>query len=152
MNQLTELYRYILQLANEDVLINSVYRGAQLELVKDVVTPALTVDIATGGFSNGQTIFFNIELGVFCQRDVSKVINTDDFFRNDNEVDNQNLAIATLNRVWTKIFRDFDERNYSTTENPSFELGSALDTTKLLDGAKMNFSVELPNETLSLCQ
>jgi hypothetical protein len=149
MNQLTELYRYIKQLAEADSQVNKVTK--KQDLAKETLFPLVNVIIESGGFTNGSTVNFNVELSCFDIRNISKEIQTDDFWGNDNEVDNHNLAIAVLNRLWNKMYIDFEENNITASENPAFELGS-FEAPKLLDGARLTFSVEVPNTTINLCQ
>lgn len=149
MNQLTELYRYIKELAEADSQVNKVTK--KQDLAKETIFPLVNVIIESGGFTNGSTVNFNVELSCFDIRNISKEIQTDDFWGNDNEVDNHNLAIAVLNRLWNKMYRDFEENNITASENPSFELGS-FEAPKLLDGARLTFAVEVPNTTINLCQ
>lgn len=149
MNQLTELYSYIKQLAEQDSQVNKVTR--KQDLAKETVFPLVNVIIESGGFTNGSTVNFNIELSCFDIRDINKEIQTDDFWGQDNEVDNHNLAIAVLNRMWLKMYRDFEDNNITASENPNFELGS-FEAPKLLDGARLTFTVEVPNTTINLCQ
>ena len=98
MNQLTELYRYIKQLAEADSQVNKVTK--KQDLAKETIFPLVNVIIESGGFTNGSTVNFNVELSCFDIRNINKEIQTDDFWGNDNEVDNHNLAIAVLNRLW----------------------------------------------------
>ena len=149
MNQLTELYQYIKTLAESDSQVNKVTR--KNDLAKETIFPLVNVIIESGGFTNGSTINFNIEISCFDIRDINKQINTDDFWQNDNEVDNHNLAIAVLNRIWNQMYVDFDNNNITSSENPQFELGS-FEAPKLLDGARLNFTVEVPNTIINLCQ
>jgi hypothetical protein len=149
MNQLTELYRYIKELAEADSQVNKVTK--KQDLAKETIFPLVNVIIESGGFTNGSTVNFNVELSCFDIRNISKEIQTDDFWGNDNEVDNHNLAIAVLNRLWNKMYIDFEENNITASENPSFELGS-FEAPKLLDGARLTFAVEVPNTIINLCQ
>ncbi|MEY3499630.1 MAG: hypothetical protein RL308_1299 [Bacteroidota bacterium] len=149
MNQLTELYKYIKELAEADSQVNKVTK--KQDLAKETIFPLVNVIIESGGFTNGSTVNFNVELSCFDIRNISKEIQTDDFWGNDNEVDNHNLAIAVLNRLWNKMYIDFEENNITASENPAFELGS-FEAPKLLDGARLTFSVEVPNTTINLCQ
>jgi hypothetical protein len=149
MNQLTELYKYIKELAEADSQVNKVTK--KQDLAKETLFPLVNVIIESGGFTNGSTVNFNVELSCFDIRNINKEIQTDDFWGNDNEVDNHNLAIAVLNRLWNKMYIDFEENNITASENPAFELGS-FEAPKLLDGARLTFSVEVPNTTINLCQ
>lgn len=149
MNQLTELYLYFKNLAQADPQVNKVLKSGDLN--KQTIYPLVNIDIQGGGFTNGSTVNFNVELSCFDIRDINKEVITDDFWGQDNEVDNHNLAIAVLNRMWLSMYRDFEDNNITASENPSFELGS-FEGSKLLDGARLTFTVEVPNTTISLCQ
>lgn len=153
MNHLTELYSYIKLLAEADSFVNTITKDDfnDIDLKKEIIFPLLNVRIITGSFSNGQTINFNVQIGVFDIRDINKEIQTDDFWGQDNEVDNHNMAIAVLNRLWSNMLRDFAENNITASENPTFELGF-FERAKLMDGVILSFDVEMPNTTISLCQ
>lgn len=151
MNQLTQLYLYLKQLADADDLVNSVMKTIDIDLKKEVMFPLVNINIISGSFTNGSTVQFNIELACFNQRDINKEINTDDFWGQDNEVDNHNLCVAVLNRMWLNMYTDFEQNNITSSENPTFELGS-FEGAKLVDGARLTFTVEVPNTKLSLCQ
>ena len=149
MNQLTELYNYIKQLAQADSQVNKVTK--KQDLAKESIFPLVNIAIDSGGFTNGNTVNFNVELSCFNIRDINKEVKIDDFWGQDNEVDNHNLAIAVLNRMWLKMYVDFENNNITASENPTFELGS-FEAPKLLDGARLTFTVEVPNTTINLCQ
>jgi len=151
MNQLTQLYLYLKQLAEADDLVNSVMKTVDIDLKKEVMFPLVNINITSGSFTNGSTVQFNIELACFNQRDINKEINTYDFWGQDNEVDNHNLCVAVLNRMWLNMYTDFEQNNITSSENPTFELGS-FEGAKLVDGARLTFTVEVPNTELSLCQ
>ena len=152
MNQLTELYKYIKQLAEADDLINSVRKldFNDIDLDKHTIFPMLNVRITNGTFTNGNTVNFSVQIGVFDIRDTNKEIRTDNFWEQDNEVDNHNLCIAVLNRLWLKMYTDFEDNNITSSENPTFELGF-FEKAKTLDGVILSFDVEVPNTVLSLC-
>ena len=149
MNQLTELDLYFKQLAEDDSQVNKVVKS--IDLNKETIFPLVNIIIESGAFTNGSTVNFNVELSCFDIRDINKEVNTDDFWGQDNEVDNHNLAIAVLNRMWLNVYNDFEENNITASENPTFELGS-FEGSKLLDGARLTFTVEVPNTIISLCQ
>lgn len=149
MNQLTELYLYFKQLAEDDSQVNKVVKS--IDLNKETIFPLVNIIIESGAFTNGSTVNFNVELSCFDIRDINKEVKTDDFWGQDNEVDNHNLAIAVLNRMWLNMYTDFEENNITASENPTFELGS-FEGSKLLDGARLTFTVEVPNTIISLCQ
>ena len=149
MNQLTELYLYFKTLAELDEQVNKVVKTPDLN--KETIFPLVNVMIESGAFTNGNTVNFNVELSCFDIRDINKEIKTDDFWGQDNEVDNHNLAIVVLNRMWLSMYRDFENNNITASENPAFELGS-FEGPKLLDGARLTFTVEVPNTIINLCQ
>ena len=151
MNQLSQLYLYIKQLAESNSSVNSVMKAEDIDLKKEIMYPLVNINILSGGFTNGQTVNFNVELACFNQRDINKEISEDIFFNNDNEIDNHNLCISVLNRMWTQMYTDFEDNNITSSENPSFELG-IFEGAKLVDGARLTFTVEVPNTDLSLCQ
>jgi len=84
-------------------------------------------------------------------RDINKEIRTDKFWEQDNEVDNHNLTLAVLNRMWLKMYTDFEKNNITSSENPTLEIQSFV-RTNLLDGWILTFEVEMPNTTISLCE
>jgi len=150
MNQLTQLYYYLKGLAESDSLVNTVLKVVDIDLKKEQLYPLVNINIISGGFTNGSTVNFNIELACMNIRDINKEVNEDNFWGNDNEVDNHNLAIGVLNRMWLQMYRDFEDNNITASENPTFELGS-FEGAKLVDGARLTFTVEVPNTELSLC-
>lgn len=153
LNHYTELLYYIKELADSDPLVNKVTQGEieKIDLNKMTLFPLVHISITGGSFSNGSTVLFNVQLGAMAVRDVNKKINTDEFFLNDNEVDNLNDTLAILNRIWTRMATDFASRDIVATENPNLEIFKE-EGKNTLDGWVLNFDVELPNNVLSLCQ
>ena len=153
MNQYTELLYYIKQLGEADPFVNTITQGEfdRLDLDKTNIFPLLHASITGAGFTNGQTVTFSIQIGCFNVRHVNKDINVDKFWLNDNEVDNLNETLATLNRLWLNMYKDFAENNITSSENPTLE--PVVEYSKnLLDGWIMTFDVEMPNTEISLCQ
>ena len=157
MNQYTELLYYIKSLAEADVLVNTVTQGEfqRLDLDKANLFPLVHVQINSGGFTNGQVVTFNIQIGCLAVRDknneVDNLTGIDKFWLQDNEVDNMNEMLAVLNRMWLQMYRDFEDNNITASENPSL-LPWYEDSKNLLDGWIMTFDVQVPNTTISLCQ
>jgi len=151
MNQLTQIYYYLKGLAESDSLVNTVLKVVDIDLKKEQLYPLVNINIISGGFTNGSTVNFNIELACMNIRDINKEVNVDNFWGNDNEVDNHNLCVGVLNRMWLKMYTDFEDNNITASENPTFELGS-FEGAKLVDGARLTFTIEVPNTELSLCQ
>ena len=153
MNQLSELYQYFKDLADADNLVNSVRKlnPEAMALDKELIFPLVNVFIEAGSFNNGATVVFNVVLSAWDIRDKNNEVITDQFWGQDNEVDNHNMALGVLNRIWLTMLTDFEKLNITSSENPSFALGS-FEGAKLLDGAVLEFEVEVPNTTINLCQ
>lgn len=152
MNQYTELLIYLKSLAKL-YGANTVTKDApdSVDLQKTNIFPLVNISIANGSFSNGSTISFNVVLEAIINRDANKEVVDDKFWSNDNEVDNHNDTLAILNKMWIAMYRDFEDKNITSSESPTFEK-ITLGGTNLLDGWELSFDVELPNTTLNLCQ
>ena len=153
MNHYSELLYYIKGLAEDDPFINHVTQGELVEATVDkmIIPTLINISITGGGFTNGNTITFDIELACLAQRDKNTEVRTDDFWLQDNEVDNLNETHAVLNRLWNKMYVDFEKENITSSENPRLTpiiFGDA----KILDGWLLTFSVEMPNTIINLCQ
>lgn len=153
MNQYTQILYYLKELAERDCFVNTVKQGeiSELDIEKTNIFPLVNIAVTGGGFTNGSTITFNIDLRCLTIRDINKEVVNDKFWKNDNEVDNLNETLAVLNRMWTTMYRDFDENNITASENPSLE-PIIYDEKNILDGWVLTFTIEVPNTTLNLCQ
>jgi hypothetical protein len=153
MNQYTELLYYIKSLADADELVNTVSKGdfEKLDLAKQNIFPLVHINITDAGFTNGSVVQFGIQIGAFDIRDINKEVETDKFWEQDNEVDNHNTTLAILNRMWLRMFTDFEKVNITSSENPTLEIQS-FERHNLLDGWIMSFIVEVPNTTINLCE
>jgi hypothetical protein len=153
MNQYSQLLNYIKQLGESDPFVNTVEQGEVNEAFfdKGIIYPLLHIAVNTGSFTNGQTIIFNVELTCVQQRDTNKEIINDRFYKNDNEIDNFNETLAVLNRIWTTMYKDFCDKNITSSENASLE--KVTDAFKdRLDGWQLIFDVELPNTEINICR
>ena len=150
LNQYSELLNYIKELGEGDAYINTITKGDNVDINKMDVYPMLNININTATFPSEGTILFSVELACLAIRDINKEVVTDKFWQQDNEVDNLNETLASLNRIWRIMDRDFLERNITIEGAPSLE-AIIFDNKNLLDGWSMTFDVELPNVTLSLC-
>ena len=153
MNHYSELLYYIKGLAEADPFINHVTQGefAEADVDKMVLPTLINIEIVAGGFTNGNTITFDVELACLSIRDINKEVRTDDFWLQDNKVDNMNETHAVLNRLWNKMYVDFEKENITASENPSLA-PIYFGTSKLLDGWLLTFTVEMPNTVINLCQ
>jgi hypothetical protein len=153
MNQYSELLYYIKSLAEVDELVNTITKGdfQKLDLDKKNIFPLVHINITDGGFTNGSVVKFGVQIGAFDVRDINTEVQTDKFWEQDNEVDNHNLTFAILNRMWLKMFTDFEKKNITATENPSLEI-QTFTKGNLLDGWILTFEVEVPNTIINLCE
>jgi len=151
MNAYTQLLYYFRQLATPHS--NTVTQGdfTKLDLSKKNIFPLTHISIGAASFPSGSVIRFNVEIGCFDIRDINKEVNTDKYFKNDNEVDNLNATMATLNRIWQLMYKDFEENNITAASDPTLTPHTNHDTN-LIDGWIMAVSIELPNTELNLCQ
>lgn len=154
MNQYTELLYYIKQLGDADKYVNTVTNDSEDEIDQDKanIYPLLNVFIEGAGFTNGQTVTFNVELTCLNIRELNKKINTDKYFGNDNRVDNHNETLAVLNSMWTKMYKDFDANDITSSENPAAVPIRHRTNTNDAEGWSLSFEIEMPNTTLNLCQ
>ena len=150
LNQYTELLYYNKSLGDADTYINTITKGDNVDINKMDVYPMLNININNATFPSEGTISFSVELACLAIRDINKEVVTDKFWEQDNEVDNLNECLASLNRIWRILDRDFTERNITIEGAPTLE---AVENKgkNLLDGWNMTFDVILPNVTLNLC-
>ncbi len=148
MNQYTELLTYIKTLAQQDDFINTVTQGdtSDYDLDKGNIFPLLNIDINTAGFTNGNTITFDVEIGCCDIRDINKETNEDKFWKQDNKVDNLNEMLASLSRIWFKMLNDFEDNNIRVDPSASLEQVTEWNTN-LVDGWLMTFISEVINIT-----
>ena len=151
MNGYTELLNYIKKLGEGDSYINVITKGEDGDLDKMTVYPELNIVINNASFPSDATIGFTVELTCRSVRDVNKEVNIDKFYSNDNEVDNLNETMASLNRIWRIMHRDFGNNNITASDVPSLEAG-IFKGKDILDGWTMTFDVEMPNIELDLCK
>lgn len=152
MNQYSQLLNYLKGLAEADDFINTITQGdtSDYDLDKGNIFPVLNVDINNAGFTTGQMISFDVEIACMDIRDNNKETRVDKFWLQDNEVDNLNTMLASLNRIWFKMLQDLEELNIRVEENA--ELLQVTEWNKnYVDGWLMTFTIELPNTTISLC-
>ncbi len=69
MNQYTQILYYLKELAERDGFVNTVKQGeiSELDIEKTNIFPLVNVAVTGGGFTNGQTILFNIDLKAFLE-------------------------------------------------------------------------------------
>lgn len=152
MNQLSELYIYIKTLLENDVFVNTVTKGdiSHLDINKMDISPLAHILITNPNFGNSQTITFDCEVTVIDIVDENKEVNTDKFWNNNNEIDVLNETLATLNRLFSILYSDFEKKGFQAEQN-----GTAQQVERNKDnmiGWTLLFNVIVPNTTLNLCQ
>jgi hypothetical protein len=152
MNTYSQLLRYIKLLGEEDIFVKTITQGDfdKVDLNRKTIFPLLHVSIGNASFPSHSVIRYDIQLGCFDIRDINKEINTDNFNLNDNEQDNLNQTLATLNRIWLKMSKDFEDNNITASDLPTLEI-QTFTRKNILDGWIMTFTVDVPNTILSLC-
>ena len=154
MNQYTQVLTYLKTLAEQDDFVNTVTQGNMndVDLYKANIFNLVHIDILSSGFTNGNTITFDLEILSAQVRDSNKKDQeTSKFWNQDNKVDNLNETLAVLNRMWVKMLVDFEGNNIRVEETASLEEVTEWNKN-LLDGWLMTFTIEVPNTTLSICQ
>lgn len=151
MNHYSQLLAYIKLLAEADSFVNTVTQGEfdMIDLNKMNLYPLVHIYIGDASFTNGQSVNFNVSIGSMTQLNSSNDITTDKFYGNDNEIDCYNETLEVLNRLWTTMFRDFEDQGIYTSENPT--MTKAREDKNTLVGWQLDFEVVMPNRTLSLC-
>lgn len=156
LNQYTQFLYYIKSLGEADDFVNTVTQGEfeRIDLDKGNIFPLLHIGITGASFTNGSVISLNVQIACVSLRDhnneVDNLTGIDKFWLQDNEVDNMNETLATLNRIWTIMYRDYNDNNITASENPSLE-PVYYSGKNVYDGWVLTFDVELPNTTLNLC-
>lgn len=156
MNQYTELLIYLKQLAEQDSFVNTVTQGEfdRIDLDKGNVFPLVHISFTNANFTNGSVVRFTMNIVCFAERvtynDVNNQTGIDKFWLQDNEVDNMNETFAVLNRMWLKMYTDFEENDITASEDPPLT-PIYFARTNTLDGWELTFDVEVPNTTLNLC-
>jgi len=107
-------------------MLNRLATESEIDLDKMIIQPLVNINITSGSFTNGNTLIFNVELVCLAQRDINKEVRIDDFWEQDNEIDNLNETHAILNRMWLKMYRDFEKNNITASENPRLRVYKKL--------------------------
>lgn len=151
LNHYTELLAYVKQLALKDPLVKSVTQGDfdTLDLKKGQERNLVHIDVTGWNMPNGSTVVMTGQIGAFADRVTYSKDDVDNFYRNSNEVDNLNETQAILNRIVSVMYSDFEDQRINMTLGATAQLyyNAATD----LDGWILDFSIEMPNTVLSLC-
>ena len=153
MNQYTQVLTYLKTLAEQDDFVKTVTQGNMndVDLYKANIFNLVHIDVLSSGFTNGNTITFDLEILSAQVRDSNKKDQeTSKFWNDSNKVDNLNETLAVLNRMWVKMLVDFEGNNIRLEETASLEEVTEWNKN-LLDGWLMTFTIEVPNTTLNIC-
>ena len=152
MNQYTILFYYIKGLLEQDDLVNTITQGRfdELDIEKANIYPLVHMDIISANFVTEAVTSFNVQIAFLKKRDKVNEIKTDKFWKQDNKVDNFNETLAIANRLWLQLYRDLNKENITASLNAPLD---KIDFGKsnLLDGWELDFEVQMPNTTISLC-
>lgn len=152
MNNYTVLFYFIKSLLEQDDLVNTITQGRfdELDIEKANIFPLIHMDIVSANFVSEAVTSFNVQIAFLNQRDKINEIKTDKFWKQDNEVDNFNETLAIANRLWLKLYRDLNHQNITADLNvPLTKID--FEKTNILDGWLLDFEVQMPNTTISLC-
>ena len=154
LNHYTQLLTYIKELAYSDPLVNEVTQGEASKAMFDKINIFPLVHIYIGGFTFGaeaRTLIWDVTIGALKQRENTNEQTTDNFFLNTNEVDNFNETSAILNRLVSRMNADLSKSKIDVSV-----IGSAEKMDEMYgadkDGYVINLSLEIPNDTINLCQ
>ena len=152
MNQYSILLTYLKELLENDPLINTVTKGklTELDLNKMDISPLAHILVTNPNFNNAQVITFDVELTVIDVLDINKEVDADKFWDNDNETDVLNETLAIINRVYSILLRDFQDKGFTAIQNATAQEVSANKDNMI--GWTLPFQVQMPNDTISLCQ
>ena len=152
MNQYTQLLYYIKSLADADGFVNTVTKNGSidLDLFKGNLFPIFDVVITQSSFPSPGVISFTVQFICVDLRDINKEVLNEKFWENDNEVDNLNETLATLNRVWVRMNRDFDDKDITASDNPTLDTLEGAGAN-IYDGWIITTEIQMPNTTLNLC-
>lgn len=146
----SQLLYYLKGLAQSAPLVNTVTKGevASLDLDKANIYQMVHIDISEATFNSGMAMSYSIAIACLQQRDLNSEPVEDKFWRQDNEVDNHNETMVTLQLIWSQIYRDWQDLYISAEDDAvfekiTFEKGNILDGWELRFIAQVPFSVDL---------
>jgi hypothetical protein len=154
MNHYTQILSYIKDLADSDPLVNKVTQGQANKKLFDKITLFPLVHIYVGGFSYGEnykTLVWEVQIGALQQRNNLNEQTTDNFYFNTNEVDNFNETSGIINRLVSRLAADLGKKKIKViTSGEADKMDEKYGEDK--DGYVVVLSIEVPNDTINLCQ
>ena len=154
LNHYTQITEFVKQLAESDPLVNQITQGLADEIAFDKMVLYPVAHLYIGSFSlaeNGSTVLWDIQIGAINKRIDNDEVNTDSYYKNNNEVDNFNETSAILIRLVSRLIAEFESKKITVSSVSQAEK-LALEYGKDLDGYVMGLTLEIPNTDISLCQ
>jgi hypothetical protein len=130
--------------------VNTITQGTDIiDNVKKNIFPLAHINILNAS-APGQSNTFTFEIAVLDIRNVSKVKSNNKFLGNDNEIDNLNTCHAIINYAITKMQLSRNQFDIEI-ENISDLTPILLEFTNMLDGWKVDLTLSIPNNAMSIC-
>jgi len=152
MNIYSKLLQTIKTIAEQDDSVNTVTNNGRIDLDinKTDLFPIVDVFVTGATFPSDAVIRLTIELVCVDLRDTNNEVTSDKFWNQDNEVDNLGETLMVINRIWKKLYKDFEDTNVTASESPAL-VPIEGDGKDVYDGWSITFDVDVPSVEMSLC-
>jgi len=152
MNIYSKLLQTIKTIAEQDSSVNTVTNNGRIDLDinKTDLFPIVDVFVTGATFPSDAVIRLTIELVCVDLRDTNNEVTSDKFWNQDNEVDNLGETLMVINRIWKKLYKDFEDTNVTASESPTL-VPIEGDGKDVYDGWSITFDVDVPSVEMSLC-
>jgi len=152
MNIYSKLLQTIKTIAEQDSSVNTVTNNGRIDLDinKTDLFPIVDVFVTGATFPSDAVIRLTIELVCVDLRDINNEVTSDKFWNQDNEVDNLGETLMVINRIWKKLYKDFEDTNVTASESPAL-VPIEGDGKDVYDGWSITFDVDVPSVEMSLC-
>jgi hypothetical protein len=150
MNQYYTCLNFIRDSIKGAPFVNTITQRTDIiDNVKKNIFPLAHINILNAS-APSQSNTFTFEIAVLDIRNVSKVKSNDKFLGNDNEIDNLNTCHAIINYALTKMQLERNEFDIEI-ESVSDLTPILLEFTNMLDGWKVEITLSIPNNLMSVC-
>lgn len=129
-------------LSNENIGTVEFVKQGKMDLNKKNIYPLMIVNYTGSDKTSPSVNYYNFEIGVFDQRDVSNdVLTYDKINHNDDYIDNLNITDAIIDQML-----EYLRNNDSTIElsKNTSSLPMAYTSMNLLDGNVINLTLSIP--------
>jgi len=151
MNGYSTVLRYIKKLAEADEYIKTITTGEDIDLNKGNIFPLFNIEIGNAVFSSTAVVTFDVTLSCLDIREINNEGSGDKFYECDNEIDNMNSTLTSLQSLWTKMKRDFDRNNITANDAPV--ANPIIHRQKnILDGWELVLQIEVPIDETNRCE